>query len=282
MLGVRNSYILTFIATIAAWGGASAAAFAQVDLSGEWALRMHEDQPWRGPGQLTGEFQGLPINAEARAKAESWNASAYTMPERQCIPFPVDMAYTFGNMRIWKVKDGPSQEVVGWGQHNEWQAQERMIWMDGRPHPPEWAPHTWQGFSTGEWVGTMLKVTTTHLKMAYLERNGVPRSDRATVVEYYLRHGDILTIMTIVTDPVYLTEPFVRSRNFAAAPNQELNAYPCRPAVEIDRAAHTVPHYLPGTNPSLDAATKRFGVPATALRGGADTAYPEFAQQLAR
>ena len=130
-----------------------------------------------------------------------------------------------------------------------------------RPHPPTWAPHTWQGFSTGEWIGNALKVTTTHLKMAYLERNGVPRSDGATVVEYYARHGNVLTITTIVTDPVYLTEPFVRTRNFAAAPNQELNAYPCRPAVEIDREAHTVPHYLPGTNPSLDTATKRFGVP---------------------
>ena len=110
--------------------GTSGVARAQVDLSGEWALRMHEDQPWRGPGQLPGEFQGLPINPEARAKAESWNASVYAMPERQCIPFPMDMAYTFGNMRIWKVKDGPSQELVAFGQHNEWQAQERTIWMD--------------------------------------------------------------------------------------------------------------------------------------------------------
>ena len=52
-------------------------AYAQVDLSGEWGLRMHEDQPWRGPGQLPGEFQGIPLNAEARAKAESWMASVY-------------------------------------------------------------------------------------------------------------------------------------------------------------------------------------------------------------
>jgi hypothetical protein len=255
---------------------------AQVDLSGEWGNRLHEDQPWRGPGQLPGEFQGLPINAEARAKAESWMASVYAMPERQCIPFTVDMAYTIGAMRIWKIKDAPSQEIIGFGQHNEWQAQDRTIWMDGRPHPPAWAPHTWQGFSTGEWLGTTLKVTTTHLKMAYLERNGVPRSDQATVVEYYARHGDVLTIVTIVDDPVYLTEPFVRTHSFVAAPNNELNAYPCRPAVEIARPAHTVPHYLPGTNPTLDAANKRFDVPAAALRGGAETAYPEYARQLVR
>jgi hypothetical protein len=125
----------------------------------------------------------------------------------------------------------------------------------------------------------MLKVTTTHLKMAYLERNGVPRSDQATVVEYYARHGDVLTIATIVTDPVYTTEPFVRTRNFAAAPNQELNAYPCRPAVEIDRPEHSVPHYLPGGNPFLDQGLK-LGIPGLALPGGAETAYPEFVHRL--
>ena len=37
-------------------------------------------------------------------------------------------------------------------------AQERIIWLDGRPHPPEAAPHTWMGFSTGEWQGNVLKV----------------------------------------------------------------------------------------------------------------------------
>ena len=31
--------------------------------------------------------------------------------------------------------------------------QRRTIWMDGRPHPPEYAPHTFMGFSTGEWNG---------------------------------------------------------------------------------------------------------------------------------
>ena len=255
-------------------------ASAQVDLSGEWGNRLHEDQPWRGPGQEVGEFQGLPINDEARTKAESWNASVYTIPERQCIPFAADMAYTIGAMRIWKEKDTASQETIAWHQHNEWQAQDRTIWMDGRPHPPDWAPHTWQGFSTGEWHGSTLVVTTTHLKMAYLERNGVPRSDKATLVEYYSRHRDILTIVQAVMDPVYLTEPFVRSRSFVWTPNQELNAYPCRPTTEIEREKHSVPHYLPGTNPFLDAATKKFGVPAIALRGGAETMYPEFARRL--
>ena len=234
--------------------GTSGVARAQVDLSGEWALRMHEDQPWRGPGQLPGEFQGLPINAGGAREGRKLErvclrharAAVHPVPGghglhlRQHADLEGQGWPVTGARRLWS-----AQRVAGPGTHD----------LDGRPSASaEWAPHTWQGFSTGEWIGNALKVTTTHLKMAYLERNGVPRSDQATVVEYYARHDNVLTIVTIVTDPVYLTEPLVRTRNFAAAPTQELNAYPCRPAVEIDRQAHTVPHYLPGTNPSLDTA----------------------------
>ena len=62
----------------------------------------------------------------------------------------------------------------------------------------------------------MLKVTTTHLKEGWLRRNGVPRSDKATLIEDFIRHGDYLTLVTIVKDPVYLTEPFVRTSNWVA------------------------------------------------------------------
>src|SRR5215471_8321777 len=31
---------------------------AQVDLSGYWAVRIQEDQTWRGPGSDLGEYQG--------------------------------------------------------------------------------------------------------------------------------------------------------------------------------------------------------------------------------
>ena len=95
-----RAQVLACLMCVGAVCGPSGLAYAQVDLSGEWGNRLHEDQPWRGPGQQIGEFQGLPINAEARVKAESLNASVYTLPERQCIPFSVDMAYTIGNMRI--------------------------------------------------------------------------------------------------------------------------------------------------------------------------------------
>ena len=99
-----------------------------------------------------------------------------------------------------------------------WMLPQRTIYMDGRPQPSQYAQHSWQGFSTGEWDGDMLKVTTTHLKEAWVRRNGLPRSDRATIVEYWIRNDDYLTLVTVVTDPVYLTEPLVRTSDWVLDP----------------------------------------------------------------
>jgi hypothetical protein len=250
-----------------------------VDLSGEWTPVREEDNT--GNTEL-GDWVGIPMNEAARLRAMAWVASIQTLPEWQCRPHAVSyISRGPSQLRISKEVDPVSRQVTAW--HMEWlRSIDKAIYMDGRPHPSENAPHTWGGFSTGAWIGDMLKIETTHIKEEYLKRNGVFHSDRIQVNQYLIRRGNYLTYILVEHDPVYLTEPFVRTRNFAAAPNQELNAYPCRPAVELDREAHTVPHYLPGTNPSLDSATKRFGVPPVALRGGAETAYPEFARQLVK
>src|SRR5881392_4175372 len=81
---------------------------------------------------------------------------------------------------------------------------DRAIYMDGRPHPPDWAPHTWSGFSTGRFEGNDLVITTTHLKESYIRRNGPSMSDRAKVTEWLSRHGDYLTVTTYIDDPIYL------------------------------------------------------------------------------
>src|SRR5215471_15651390 len=46
----------------------SRSALAQVDFSGEWAPRFHEDQPERVPGPPLGDYLGLPINDAARRR----------------------------------------------------------------------------------------------------------------------------------------------------------------------------------------------------------------------
>jgi hypothetical protein len=142
-------------------------ASAQIDLSGIWAPIMHEDQVERVPGPDIGDYVGLPINDAMRLRGESWDASILTMEEHTCKPHPSTYGFRgIGNLRITPNYDATTFELTKLDTHIQWMEQRREIWMDGRPHPPEFDPHTWQGFSTGRWEGNVLVVTTTHLKAA--------------------------------------------------------------------------------------------------------------------
>jgi glyoxylase-like metal-dependent hydrolase (beta-lactamase superfamily II) len=251
-------------------------ASAQIDFSGEWAPRFWEDQPERVPGPELGDYLGIPISEAARERADTWDASIQTLPEWQCRPHSADYIWRGpSNLRISKEVDPVSREITAF--HAEWlRSVDRAIYLDGRPHPPADALHTWAGFSTAKWDGDMLTVTVTHLKEGYLRRNGLPRSDKATLTEHWIRNGDLLTVMTIVNDPVYLTEPFVRTTDYELDLRQQVPPYPCGVVQEVDRKKGEVPSFLPGTNPYTTEFATRHKLPADATRGGADTMYPDF------
>src|SRR5215472_19228451 len=256
-------------------------AFAQIDPSGEWAPRFHEDQPERLAGPDIGDYLGLPINDAARLRGDSWDASLLTLPEHQCKPHPADYGPRGpANLRFWKEVDTDSQQLIAYHTHISWQAPERTIWMDGREHPPDYAAHTWQGFSTGKWEGDMLTVTTTHLKIGWIRRDGLPRSDKAVLTEHWIRHENFLTLVSIVNDPVYLTEPFIRTTDWQADPDQHIDPYPCESVIEVDRPKGSVPHHLFGQNEFLGEFPKKYNLPEAAARGGAETMYPEYQEKM--
>src|SRR2546430_13562194 len=45
-------------------------------------------------------------------------------------------------------------------------------------------------------------------------KTGPPSSDEATMTLRFSRHDDLLTVLAIIEDPVYLAEPWVFSKNF--------------------------------------------------------------------
>ena len=67
--------------------------------------------------------------------------------------------------------------------------------------------------------------------------------------------------MAIISDPVYLAEPMVRTRNYQLEKNIRISGYYCAPANEILRPEGAVPHYLPGKNPFLKGAAARMVSP---------------------
>ena len=281
-MAMKYVHQIVGIAAICVMVALPGSAFAQIDMNGVWAPIFHEDQPERVPGPEVGDYAGLPINDAARLRADAWDASLLTLPEHQCKPHPSTYGFRgVGNLRLRFDFDDATQRLIKINTQIQWMEQKREIWMDGRPHPPEYAPHTWQGFSTGRWDGPVLVVRTTHLKAGWMRRNGLALSDRATMEERFIRHGDFLTHVYMISDPVYLTEPLVKTNGFRLQLNGEVQPYPCESVDEVIRAAGVVPHHLPNTNEGSEEYAKKHHLSPEGVRGGAETALPEFAKRAA-
>ena len=252
-------------------------AFAQMDFSGDWAPVQDEDNTGN---PYLGEFIGIPMSPASHLRSAAWSSSYMTLPEWQCRPHGA-MYISRGpsQVRIWKEVDPVTRQLTAY--HAEWlRSIDNPYYMDGRPHPSDLAVHTWGGFSTAAFEGEMLRITTTHLKEDYYRRNGIPSSDRATLTQYWIRRGDYLTWVTIAYDPVYLTEPMIRSSEYRLALNQQIAPYPCDVVEEVVRAKGVVPHELPGTNQFLGEFGKKYNLPMEVTQGGAETMYPEAARKL--
>ena len=276
------------------------APFAQtrptgIDLAGEWdhpGLFGHEDSIDRGAGPELGDYLGLPLNEAGLRKAESHSGSWLSVPEHQCTPHPAAYQVWGPNTLIINKEYDRIRRVVTAIRLDGTYGLDRIVWMDGRPHPSEDALHTFNGFSTGHWEGDTLVVETTHMKLGWLRRNGTPTSERARMMEYFTRYGDHLMVTSVVDDPVYLSEPFIRTTEynlalralpvigFPFARNDGPIFYKCFPAEETTAAKHHVPHYLPDENPLLDEFSETYNVPRWALGVGTHSMYPEFAERL--
>lgn len=257
----------------------NASAAAQAEITGSWAARNHEVLAGDG---LPVDFTGIPLNEEGRTRALSYSESQLSMIERQCQGWPAFyfVQGPFG-LKIWSETDPLKGSVIsytvgGWEDRAPF-----TIWMDGRPHPSSNAEHTRSGFTTGKWEGTTLVAYTTHMKAGFLRKTGAPSSDEATLTTRFYRHGDIMTVLAVVEDPIYLAEPWILSRSFqlSAAPLSPIGP-PCITTYEAT-ARDTAPHYLPEKNPFIDEMTMKYGVPRDAAIGKPETLYPEYLKKSA-
>src|SRR5437868_6311162 len=128
----RTGLTLTLILVI----GPHPHAFAEVDLSGSWQARNHQDAMMRGPGPYPVDYTGLPLNPEGRANALSFSQSNLAAIERQCAYYqPTYVLLGPQGMRIWNETDALNGTTLAWkiGAAND--RAPITIWMDGRPHP---------------------------------------------------------------------------------------------------------------------------------------------------
>lgn len=247
------------------------------DFSGTWRPNQLVVDSQTAAGDLA-DFGGIPLNDAARLYALSWPASRQTVKQHQCMGYVTPYFwYAPGNYRIWEERDPFTQRLAAWRFYGQIAQGDRTVYMDGRPHPPDYALHTFAGFSTGEYQGNVLTVTTTHLKRGWIKANGVPQSDAATVVEHYVRHGDVVTVLAVIDDPVYLSEPLSKAAMLVRqAKDPDGWLYACDDSEQIvGRKNDTVPSHFFGANPYVREYSEKRKVPLVAALGGTETMYPD-------
>jgi hypothetical protein len=238
-----------------------------------------------GGGAKIGDYTGFPLNDAGRQWVDSWMMARMEMPEHQCHPHPAQYSlWGPGNFRITNIFEPQTDRIIGMRLQGTFGRADRTIWLDGRPHPPEYARHTWGGFSTGTWEGNMLTVDVTHLKEGWFSRNGITSDDRTTMREHYIRHDNYLTVVFIVNDPDHLEEPFIRTTQAVYDPTTQLAPTECQPfntnVINADHPRDFVPHWLPGQNSQLREFSEKYGVPYEGARGGSKTIYPEYIAEI--
>src|SRR5262245_13012035 len=215
----------------------TARAAAPVDLTGYWVSVVTEHWHLRMLVPPKGDFSMLPLNAEARKAATAWD------PAKE--PAGAECS-AYGAPAIMRV---PGRLNVHWADDNTLQVDtdagtQTRLFRFGSAAPGDAVPE-WQGYSVASWEGVRarggaaggsgrLRVTTTRLRPGYLRRNGIPYSANATVQEYFDRvvepNGDTWLVVTpIVTDPQYLTQPYVTTVHFKKIPDRSgWDPTPCR------------------------------------------------------
>jgi hypothetical protein len=200
---------------------------APIDMTGYWVSVVTEDWKFRMVMPKKGNYAGVPLNAEGRKVADTWDPAKDEAAGNQCRSYGAP-----GLMRV------PGRLHITWENDTTMKIEtdagtQTRVFHFGGKEPESEAP-SWQGFSLAEWEMAAtgrgqartgnLKVVTTHLLPGYLRKNGVPYSANTVLTEYYDRisapNGDEwLVVSTEVRDPQYLTSPFITSTHFKRQPD---------------------------------------------------------------
>jgi hypothetical protein len=145
-------------------------------------------------------------------------------PEARCLPPGIPrMTATPFPFQIYQTPDRVLFLYEG-GAH-VW----RIVYMDGRPHPPDPNP-TYLGHSIGWWEGDTLVVDSVGFnERTWLDQDGHPHSDKLHVIERYTRTDEMtLKFEFIIDDPGAYSEPWGNSYSIPWAPGADLWEYICQ------------------------------------------------------
>lgn len=211
-------------------GGAGAtpagrAVLRATTIEGRWLTDRSRlgDYPG-GLDELTSER--LVLTEEARAGQVAFDETSEVNPSLRCVGRPTPAMFVNPNYLVEIELDDAENVIYIRGQSMD---QERVVYMDGRAHPPA-SSRFHEGHSIGSWEGDTLVIDTTNFAdhpSPY--QNGIPSGARKHVVErlMLIDDGRWLNVEFTLDDPEFLAEPFSYARDFLYAPNAEMSPFNC-------------------------------------------------------
>jgi hypothetical protein len=172
-----------------------------------------------------GEFGGLKLKPAAVAAAKAWKPQDDMTVTRACLP--PSIVYATQGPFPYQIHQGRDLIVFQY----EYFDLVRIIFMDGRAHPPADAPHSKTGHSVGHWEGDELVIDTTHLSAATITNNGLSHTDNVHVVERFKLSADGRTLQSTMwfEDPEVLDNRGARYIQWTLEPGQYVFPYECDP-----------------------------------------------------
>lgn len=177
-----------------------------------------------------GEYGGLEVKPAALAHAEAWTPSDEMTLQRVCLP--PSIVYGLQGPFPFEIYQYPQLIVI----RMEYFDQVRLVFMDGRGHPPADAPHSKVGHSIGHWDGDELVIDTTHIAASTITNNGLDHGDGIHMVERYKLSpdGQRIQAMQWFEDPETLDNNGARYIEWTKREGQFVYPYECDPSFALE------------------------------------------------
>jgi hypothetical protein len=239
----RRTHPVHVLLACAAIAAAPAMAAAQPDLDGFWSPKIEQSPSGQalidalpeaavlindtGAGELAaGDFDGLALTTAAVEQVRNYDFATELERESTCnaptvaffmqAPFPMEI-YQSDELVVFKM---------------EYFDLYRVVFLDGRAHPPATAPHSRSGHSIGRWEGDTLVVDTTHVTPGTFMNNGFDHSDELHMVERFRvsPDGATLWLTQVYDDPKTFDGLAARYMAWTRRPGEYVYPYDCDPS----------------------------------------------------
>ncbi|MBN1241049.1 MAG: hypothetical protein JXB36_21300 [Gammaproteobacteria bacterium] len=188
------------------------------DLAGKWF------PDYCIPDGLTCPFDVEKLKLAPRAVEFMQNFDEAISPKYDCVPATVPSL--IADPYVWRIEQRSHRVDFFY----EKDGIHRVVWLDGRSHPPA-SERSVQGHSIGRYENGALVVETsnfTYDPIGFDDMTVLPSSTLKVVTERYRREGDRLIVDLTVEDPLYLEEPAVTRFEWEAT-DFEMLPYECDP-----------------------------------------------------